>query len=59
MKLYGNMIYVVIIAFVGADLLLSVYEKKYKLTFRQTEVIFFGLYLIIFLLISLILVYFS
>ena len=53
MELAVTMIFALNIAFFSAHSFTSIFEQEYKLTFRQSVILFFGLFVLLFLLVTL------
>lgn len=52
MKLGVTMVFALVIAFFAAHSFTSLFEQEYKLTFRRSVILFCGLFVLLFLLIS-------
>ena len=57
MKLCVTMVFALVIAFFAAHSFTSLFEQEYKLTFRRSVILFCGLFVLLFLLISLALLF--
>ena len=57
MKLGATMVFALDIAFFAAHSFTSLFEQEYKLTFRRSVILFCGLFVLLFLLISLALLF--
>ena len=56
MKLGATMVFALVIAFFAAHSF-TLFEQEYKLTFRRSVILFCGLFVLLFLLISLALLF--
>ena len=57
MKLCVPMVFALVIAFFAAHSFTSLFEQEYKLTFRRSVILFCGVLVLLFLLISLALLF--